>query len=84
MAEHKHLLSGTVISSVRDQTITVLVDRLVKHPRLGKVMRRRTKYQVHDPKNDAKTGDKVQFQECRPISKTKHWHLIQILEQAAS
>lgn len=73
---------GVVSSDVRDKTITVLVEFSTKHSKYGKYMRRRTKYQVHDDKNEAIIGDRVEIAECRPLSKTKNWRLVRILDKA--
>ena len=70
--------TGRVISSSRDKTITVLVERKVKHPLYKKIMRRSTKLQVHDQDNSCADGDLVTIQECRPISKTKSWSLLRV------
>ncbi len=69
----KRILRGTVSSSAADKTITVVVERLEKHPILGKVMRKSKKFTAHDEKNTYKQGDVVRIQECRPISKRKSW-----------
>jgi len=79
--KQKRTVEGLVISAKRDKTITVKVDWSRRHPKYGKVMRRSTKYHVHDPLNTASMGDTVQIQECRPISKTKSWVLVKILEK---
>lgn len=73
---------GVVSSDVRDKTVTVLVEFSTKHSKYGKYMRRRTKYQVHDEKNEAAIGDRVEIAECRPLSKTKNWRLVRILDRA--
>ena len=70
--------TGRVISSSRDKTITVLVERKVKHPIYKKIMRRSTKLQAHDQDNSCADGDLVTIQECRPISKTKSWSLLRV------
>lgn len=70
---------GTVVSDVRDKTVTVVVEFQVQHARYGKQIRRRTRLQAHDEKNEAKVGDRVQVVECRPISKTKTWRLEKVL-----
>lgn len=75
---------GVVIADNRDKTIKVQVEYLVKHPKYGKIVRKRTSFQVHDEKNEAKTGDRVEIGECRPISKTKHWRLMRVLSKAFS
>ena len=67
--------TGRVISSSRDKTITVLVERKVKHPLYGKIMRRSTKVHAHDENNVANVGDFVSVKECKPYSKTKTWIL---------
>ena len=71
--------TGTVTSDVRDKTITVKVLWARRHPQFGKVMQRHTTYHVHDADNRAKLGNTVVIQECRPISKTKTWKLVDIL-----
>ncbi|MFV1961926.1 MAG: 30S ribosomal protein S17 [Acidimicrobiia bacterium] len=73
---------GVVVSDSRDKTITVEVPNLTAHPRYDKVVRRSTKFHVHDETNDANVGDRVQIMETRPISKQKRWRLIEILERA--
>ncbi|MDD4889637.1 MAG: 30S ribosomal protein S17 [Phycisphaerae bacterium] len=70
---------GMVVSDVRDKTVTVRLEYQAEHSRYGKQIRRRTRIQVHDEKNEAKIGDRVQVMECRPISKTKTWRLEKIL-----
>ena len=72
----KRILQGTVTSNAADKTITVLVERLEKHPILGKVMRKSKKFTAHDENNTHKVGDSVRIQECRPISKSKSWTVI--------
>ena len=73
---------GVVSSHKRDKTIAVTVSYTVVHPKYGKHIRRRTILHAHDEKNEAATGDKVEIVLCRPISKTKSWRLVRILEQA--
>ncbi len=73
---------GVVVSDSRDKTITVEVPNLTAHPRYDKVVRRSTKFHVHDETNDANVGDRVQIVETRPISKQKRWRLVEILERA--
>tara|TARA_X000000368_G_scaffold370137_1_gene319080 strand:- start:1906 stop:2169 length:264 start_codon:yes stop_codon:yes gene_type:complete len=72
---------GRVLSSSRDKTITVLVERKVKHPMYKKILRRSTKIHAHDENNESGKGDLVTIQECRPVSKTKSWKLINVLEK---
>ncbi|HMQ14432.1 MAG TPA: 30S ribosomal protein S17 [Phycisphaerae bacterium] len=73
---------GVVTSDVREKTISVTAMRQVKHPKYEKLLRRRVVYQVHDDKDDARVGDRVEIMECRPISKTKSWRLVRIIERA--
>jgi len=75
-------LTGTVVSDKMDQTISVAVPRVVKHPIYGKYLRRTTKVLVHDQDNASKQGDVVSIAECRPISKRKSWRLVEVLERA--
>jgi len=85
MSESKsnpRVLTGRVVSDKMNQTITVLIERTVRHPLYGKIIRRSTKVHAHDADNTCRVGDKVQVQECRPISKTKTWRLVEILERA--
>ena len=69
----KRILVGTVTSDKTDKTVTVLVERKVKHPLYGKIIRRSKKYHAHDEKNEFKPGDIVRIEETKPISKTKTW-----------
>ena len=73
---------GTVTSNKADKTVTVLVERLVKHRLYLKYVRRRTKFAAHDDQNDCQIGDKVLISESRPISKTKRWRVVKIVEKA--
>ena len=73
---------GVVTSDKRNKTIAVTVSYLVKHPKYGKYIRRRTVLHAHDEKNEAATGDKVEITLCRPLSKTKTWRLVRIIERA--
>jgi small subunit ribosomal protein S17 len=66
-----------------NKTITVLVERKVKHPLYGKIMVRSKRYHVHDENNEFQTGDMVIIEECRPLSKTKAWRVIKLMEKAA-
>jgi len=72
-------VTGTVISDKMDKTATVLIERRVKHPVYGKYIRRSTKLHVHDEDNACREGDVVTIQECRPISRTKSWKLVEIV-----
>ena len=84
MSEEKVIRTkvGRVISNKMNQTVTVNVERRVKHPLYGKYIRRSTNFHVHDPKNECNEGDKVTIAECRPISKTKTWRLVEVMERA--
>ncbi|HOB15198.1 MAG TPA: 30S ribosomal protein S17 [Novosphingobium sp.] len=73
----KRILIGTVVSDKTDKTVTVLVERKVKHPLYGKIIRRSKKYHAHDEGNAYKTGETVRIEETRPISKTKTWQVIE-------
>ena len=75
-------LTGRVVSDKMDKTVTVLVERQVMHPTIGKVVSRTKKYHAHDEANDAKVGDKVVIEECKPISKTKAWKVAKVAERA--
>jgi small subunit ribosomal protein S17 len=72
----KRILVGTVTSDKTDKTVTVLVERKVKHPLYGKIIRRSKKYHAHDENNEYSVGDVVRIEETRPISKTKSWIVI--------
>ena len=73
---------GKVVSNKMDKSITVAVERRVKHPIYGKFVAKTTKLMVHDEKNDANEGDVVKISETRPLSKSKRWRLVEILERA--
>jgi small subunit ribosomal protein S17 len=74
---------GVVVSAVRAKTIGVRIDRLSRHPKYGKYLRRQGVLQAHDEKSEAKRGDVVEIVECRPISKTKSWRLYKIVRKSA-
>ncbi len=76
-------LSGKVVSDKREKTITVLVERRVKHPVYGKIVNKSTKISAHDEENQGREGDVVTIAETRPISKTKSWRLVEVVERAA-
>jgi small subunit ribosomal protein S17 len=76
--------TGTVASSKMDKSITVVVERLVKHPIYGKYIRRRTKLTAHDEANECREGDTVLIERCRPLSKRKSWRLVQVVERSAA
>ena len=73
---------GRVVSNKMQKTITVAVDRKVKHPIYGKFMNKTTKFKAHDEQNTAGIGDTVRIMETRPLSKDKRWRLIEIIEKA--
>ena len=75
-------LTGTVVSDKMDKTVTVLVERKVKHPLYGKIIRMSKKYHAHDEKNEYHEGDTVLIEECRPLSKTKAWTVSKLIEKA--
>ena len=77
-------LTGRVVSDKMDKTVTVLVERRVKHPLYGKIITRSQKYHAHDATNEVKEGDLVSIEETRPISKTKTWKVAAVLEKAAA
>ncbi len=76
-------VTGKVISNKMDKTITVLIERQVKHPLYGKYIRRSSKIKAHDEKNECREGDLVSIAQCRPISRHKAWRLVGVIEQAA-
>ena len=78
----KRQMVGTVVSNKADKTVTVLVERLVKHKMYHKFLRRRTKFAAHDDRNDCQIGDRVLITESRPLSKSKRWRVIKIVEKA--
>jgi small subunit ribosomal protein S17 len=81
-AKNQRQLTGTVVSDKMDKTVTVVVERQVMHPTIGKVVKRSKKYHAHNDNNDAKMGDRVVIEECRPISKSKAWRVAKLVERA--
>lgn len=75
-------LTGRVTSNKMDKTITVIIERLVKHPVYGKYIRRTTKLHAHDENNECREGDLVAIRQCRPLSKTKSWMLATVVKRA--
>jgi small subunit ribosomal protein S17 len=73
---------GRVVSDKMNKTVTVLVERRVKHPLYGKVVRRSKKYHVHDENNEYKEGDLVEIEACRKLAKTKAWRVKRLIEKA--
>ncbi len=80
--EIKRTQTGRVVSSKMDKTVTVLLERQLRHALYGKYIKRSTKLLAHDEENSCGEGDKVMIAECRPLSKTKSWRVIEILERA--
>jgi small subunit ribosomal protein S17 len=86
MSEEQKLqrtLVGTVVSDKMDKSATVLIERRVKHPLYKKYISRSTKLHIHDENNDCNEGDTVSIEQCRPMSKTKSWRLVKVLERAS-
>lgn len=75
-------LSGRVVSNKTDKTLTVLIERKIKHPLYGKIMKRSKRYHVHDESNQYNEGDTVLIEECRPYSKTKTWVAIKLISKS--
>ncbi len=73
---------GRVVSDKMDKTVSVAIERLIKHPMYGKYIRRTSKVLAHDANNECKPGDRVAISECRPISKNKSWQVVNIIERA--
>ena len=72
----RKVMTGEVVSTAMQKTAVVTIERLVKHATYGKYIRRRSKYKIHDEKNECKVGDVVRFMETRPLSKDKRWRLL--------
>lgn len=77
---HKNVKVGVVISKSGDKSIVIKVDRLMRHPKFRRVVRRSKKYMIHDEKNTCKVGDKIEVMESRPISARKRWRFVRIIE----
>ena len=84
MSDKIRTLLGKVVSDKMDKTITVMVERRVKHPVYGKILTKSSKIKAHDESNDARLGDVVTIAECPPISKHKAWKLVNIDERAVA
>jgi small subunit ribosomal protein S17 len=84
MAERnsRKVRTGVVVSDARDKTVTVELTDAMRHPLYGKTVRRNTRLHAHDEANDARTGDTVRVMETRPLSKTKRWRVVEIVERA--
>jgi small subunit ribosomal protein S17 len=80
--ETNRVLQGRVVSDKMDKTVTVLVERRVKHPLYGKFIRRSTKVHAHDETNECGIGDTVMVEQCRPLSKSKTWKLVKVVSKA--
>jgi small subunit ribosomal protein S17 len=76
-------IQGRVVSDKMDKTITVLIERQVKHPIYGKFIRRSTKVHAHDANNECHVGNIVMIEQCRPLSRSKSWRLVEIIETPA-
>jgi len=81
-AANKRQLTGRVVSDKMKKTVTVLVERRMKHALYGKYITRSSKYHAHDEASEYKQGDLVLIEECRPLSRTKSWRVIQLVEKA--
>jgi len=75
-------IMGRVVSDKMDKTVSVAIERLIKHPMYGKYIRRTSKVLAHDESNECKAGDRVSISECRPKSKNKSWQVVNIVERA--
>ena len=84
MINNSRVQQGLVVSDKMDKSIVVATQRLVKHPIYGKYIRKTTKFHAHDENNSCCYGDTVEIKECRPLSKTKSWTLVKIVEKAKS
>ena len=82
-AKNERTVTGRVVSNKMDKSVTVRIERMVKHPMYGKYIRRSSKLHVHDESNQCQEGDLVTIRECRPISKTKCWTLVEVVEKAS-
>ena len=74
--------TGVVVSDKMDKTVVVQIAHAARHPLYGKIVRRSSKLQAHDETNDARVGDTVRIMETRPLSKTKRWRLVEVIERA--
>jgi small subunit ribosomal protein S17 len=81
--ELQRSLTGRVVSDKMDKTVVVLTERYVRHPLYGKYVRRSTRLHVHDENNQCRLGDKVTIRACRPLSKTKSWTVVKVVEHEA-
>ena len=81
--EVQRSLTGRVTSDKMDKTVTVMVERRVRHPLYGKIIKRSSKFHVHDESNECNVDDVVMIEQCRPISKLKSWRLVKVVEKAS-
>ncbi len=81
-ANQLRTVEGRVVSNKMNKTVTILVERQVKHPLYGKYIRRSTKLHAHDEENTCNEGDVVRVSECRPLSKTKNWRVVEVVTRA--
>jgi len=81
-AKVERTLTGKVVSAKMNKTVSVAVERLIKHPQYGKYVRRTTKLMAHDEANECKEGDTVTIAPCRPLSRHKSWKLVKVIERA--
>ncbi|MCH7637465.1 MAG: 30S ribosomal protein S17 [Proteobacteria bacterium] len=79
----RRTIVGRVVSDKMDKTVSVAIERLIKHPVYGKYIRRTTKVLAHDASNECKLGDRVAISECKPISKNKSWAVVDVVERAS-
>ncbi len=77
----RKFMTGKVVSDAMQKTVVVTIERLVKHEEYGKYVRRRSRFKVHDEKNEAKVGDVIRFMETRPLSKDKRWRLVDFVQR---
>ena len=78
----RKVMTGTIVSNSMQKTAVVQIERLVKHAEYGKYVRQRSRFKIHDEKNECKVGDVVRFMETRPISKDKRWRLLEFVRRA--
>ena len=83
-AKEKRTVTGVVTSNKMDKTVTVMIERVVKHPVYGKYIKRSSKVHAHDESNECNIGDTVEVTECRPLSKSKTWNLEKIVTRAVT
>ena len=81
-AANKRTLQGVVTSSAGDKSATIMIERRIKHPVYGKFIKRSTKIRLHDETNECNKGDIILIEECRPMSRTKSWTLVKVVEKA--